>query len=450
MEAEDVRRVFETILPDAVLLEVIEAAKLQERERKLDALRFLRAMVIAASTVYGGRQADVARLYFESGAPDIVRGGFYRWFGPPLETAMVDVSNRALAYARSQPVDLPGWLGFYVRDWHIVDSTTISLHGRLKEEYPGTGDYAALKVHKRFSVGIGTTIEYHLSPAREHDAPHLKVDASWAGLGLLVDLGYASIQLLRDCEEHGVKYVIRLKENWKPKVDRIMRGTLKGAFEPGSDLRELLERKVLKLDGKVLSAAVCIGTGRNAVNSRLVAVPTDKGYCFYLTNLPGEVGPRQVADLYRVRWEIESNNKLDKSCCSLDKIGARTGPAARALVHASMVSSTIVCLLAHHHQRSEAPPPEPNTERTEPPIHPQTLARVVGSAATSIAAAMSMRGAAAKKEWARLAALFTYHGKDPNWRRRPSILDQLRGWRVTPGQPRHFRAASVSGRSGLK
>ena len=69
MEAEDVRRVFETILPDAVLLEVIEAAKLQERERKLDALRFLRAMVIAASTVYGGRQADVARLYFESGAP---------------------------------------------------------------------------------------------------------------------------------------------------------------------------------------------------------------------------------------------------------------------------------------------------------------------------------------------------------------------------------------------
>src|SRR5690554_1436252 len=39
--------------------------------------------------------------------------------------------------------------------------------------------------------------------------------------------------------------------------------------------------------------------------------------------------PRTVADLYRVRWEIELDNKLDKSCHRLDQIGARTAPAVR-------------------------------------------------------------------------------------------------------------------------
>lgn len=28
-----------------------------------------------------------------------------------------------------------------------------------------------------------------------------------------------------ECETHDVKYVIRLKENWKPKVNRLVRGS---------------------------------------------------------------------------------------------------------------------------------------------------------------------------------------------------------------------------------
>ena len=443
MDAGDVREVFETILPEEALAGAVQAAGLQERERKLDATRLLRAMVIAASTGYGGRQADVMRLYFESGAERVVRGGFYRWFGPALEAVMATVRERAFAYVAQQAVDLPGWLGRYVRDWRIVDSSTVKLDEQLIEQYPGAGDYAALKVHKCFSVGVGTTIDYHLSPAREHDAPHLVIDESWSGLGLLVDLGYASLRLLRDCDLHGVKYVIRLKESWKPRVDVITRGTLTQTFLKGSDLDLLLEQEVLRLDGNVIDAQVQVGRGEAAVACRLVAVPSPKGYCFYLTNLPGAVGPRQIADLYRVRWEIESDNKLDKSCLQLDQIGARSGPAVRALVDASLVGSVIVGLLAYHHRRREAPPHRQGSERRTAPIHPQTLARAVGSAANSIAAAMDLQGAAATKRWRELAEYFTHLGKDPNWRARPSILDQLRGWRISPGRARKARTASL-------
>jgi hypothetical protein len=444
VNASDLREVFETVLPEEALRAAVESAGLQERERKLSAQRLLRAMVIAAATGYGGRQADVMRLYFELGAERVVRGGFYAWFGRPLEAVMENIRDRALTYAAAQPCDLPGWLGEHVRDWHIVDSSTVKLDARLKAEYPGAGDYAALKVHKRFSVGIGTAIDYHLSPAREHDAPHLRVDASWTGLGLLADLGYASLKLLRDCETHGVKYVIRLKENWKPRVQSITRGNLTRTFAPGSDLDLLLAEETLLLDGSVLDARVEVGEGSRRVACRLVGVPNPEGeYCFYLTNLPGVVGPRQIADLYRVRWEIESDNKLDKSCHALDKIGARTGPAVRALVHASMVSSMLVGLLAHHHRRREAPPAQANTERVTAPIHPQSLARAMGSAAQSLAGALDLTGAEADRRWRELAAHLTHLGKDPNWRNRPSILDQLRGWRITPGRPRRARTASV-------
>ena len=33
----------------------------------------------------------------------------------------------------------------------------------------------------------------------------------------LVDLGYASLKLISDCEAHGVYFVMRLKESWKPR-----------------------------------------------------------------------------------------------------------------------------------------------------------------------------------------------------------------------------------------
>jgi len=230
MQGTDVQRVFETILPEGALLELIRESGLQERERKLDGVALVRAMIIAAATGYGGRQADVMRIYFENGSERVTRGGFYRWFGPALERVMLDVRGRALAYGQAMRLDLPGILGEHVKDWHIVDSSTVKLDPALKEEYPGTGDYAALKVHKRFSVGLGTVIDYQLTPAREHDNLSFTIDESWKGLGVLLDLGYASFKLIRDCDRHGVRFVIRLKESWRPKVQRIARGHVTRTF----------------------------------------------------------------------------------------------------------------------------------------------------------------------------------------------------------------------------
>jgi hypothetical protein len=441
MRGKDVRAVFDAVLPNEALEDLIESSGFQTRERKLDAKLFIRSTIIAASSGRGGRQAEVLRHYFDNGGDEVVRGAAYKWFGDAFEKVMEDVRRRALDYANAMPRDLPGVLGRHVTDWLVVDSSTVKLDRALIDEYPGTGAYAALKIHKVFSVGLGTTLRYHLSPAREHDSRHLAIDESWRGLGLLADLGYASMDRLASCQQHGVPFVIRLKHNWKPRVESVELGEVLPGFCKGSDFDFLVGDGAIHLDGTPIDATVELGS-KVPVRCRLVGVLGPKGYCWWLTNLPSDVTPDEVRQLYAVRWEIELDNKLDKSCHQLDRIGARTGSTVRALVHASAVASVMVCLLAHHHRLEEGHATSTTPERTTAPIHPQMLSKMGAVCAGSIARALETRGRKATTEWNSLARLLHHNGTDPNWRRRPSTLDQLRGWKISPGRPRRERAAA--------
>jgi putative transposase len=430
MTGDEVRQVFETMLPQEEIDRLCQQFGVIERQRKLHLGMFVRAMVISAGTPGGAYQADVLRSYLECEVPHVARSAFYRWFDEPLERFMAALADRALAYARAQQVDLSGPL-CGVQDWYIVDATTVTVRDALREEFPGTGDYAAIKVHKVLSVGCGAPVRYHFSPAREHDSRHLQIDESWRGYGLLADLAYASLARLQACEAHGVRFVIRLKENWKPKVDYIARGQITQEFFPGTDLDALLADDTLLLDGRAIDADVHIGRGRHALPLRLVGIQTPKGYCFFLTNLPPRVGPRQVADLYRVRWEVELSIRLDKSVNRLDAIDAERPCSVKTLLHASLIASTIAALLAHTHN-VQTRPQQVGAPRTEAPLHPRRLALQLAISCQSIAQAFELTGAEATQRWNKIAELLTHGGRDPNWRRRPSVLDQLRGWKRQP------------------
>jgi putative transposase len=442
MTGDEVRQVFEAMLPQEEINRLCEQLGVIERQRKLNLGMFVRAMVISAGTPGGAYQADVLRSYLEFEVPHVARSAFYRWFDEPLERFMAALADRALTYARAQQVDLAGPLRD-VTDWYIVDATTVTVRDALIEEFPGTGGYAALKVHKVLSVGCGAPVRYHFSPAREHDSRHLTIDASWRGYGLLADLAYASLDRLQACDTHGVRYVIRLKDNWKPKVDYLARGQVTTAFFPGTDLDALLADETLVLDGRAIDADVHVGTGKARVHVRLVGVQTPKGYCFFLTNLPPRIGPRQVADLYRVRWEVELSIRLDKSVNRLDAIDAEQPCTLKTLLHASLIASTIAALLAHTHN-VHTRPQQPGAPRTEAPLHPRRLALQLAVSCQSIAQAFELRGAEATQRWNKIAVLLTHSGKDPNWRHRPSVLDQLRGWKRQPLTRKQPNSGDVS------
>jgi len=302
-------------------------------------------------------------------------------------------------------------------------------------------------VHKVLSVGCGAPVGYHFSPAREHDSRHLQIDESWQGCGLLADLAYASLARLRACNAYGVRLVIRLKDNWKPKVDSLARGQVTQEFCPGTDLDVLLEQEILVLNGHTVDADVRVGSPNQPWHLRLVGAPhTPKGDGFFLTNLPPRLGPRQIADRSRVRWEVERRMQLDKAVHRLDQVDAERACSVKTLLHASLIASMIAALLAHTHHRQTRPSQE-GEPRTAAPLPPRRLALPLAVSCQSMAHAFDLKGATAKRRWQQIAAWLTHSGRDPNWRRRPAVLDQLRGWKRHPvvrhrTNRRHLKAAA--------
>jgi hypothetical protein len=178
-------------------------------------------------------------------------------------------------------------------------------------------------------------------------------------------------------------------------------------------------------------ADVHVGRRPHVRALRLVGVQTPKGYCCFLTNLPPQIGPRQVADLYRVRWEVERSIRLDQSVNRLDAIDTERPCSLKTLWQAARIASTLAALLAHtHHVHTR--PQQPGVPRTEAPLHPRRLAWQLAVSCQSIAQAFELQGAEAIQRWTKIAALLTHSGRDPNWRRRPSVVDQLRGWKRQP------------------
>lgn len=412
-----------------------------QRERQLDIVSLIVALILTGGTHEGGRQYDVLRTYLENGAPSIVRGAFYSWFHAPLERLMTELLRRAIGVGQQQEKILPGILAG-VTDWRIPDSTTIKLDKALIEEYPGCGDYAAMKIHKEWSVGTGNLAAYHITPARDHDSSVLVVDESRRGTGLLMDLGYASIDRLAECEAFDVRYVLRLKDNWKPRIDRLVRGAITSDVAAGTDLDVLIEEDILLLDGHAIDADVTVGRDGRVVKGRLVGVPTPKGYCFFLTNLPRKThGPLQVGDLYRVRWEIEIDHKVDKSAARIDEVTARKPVSARILVLASLLNSTIARTIVQSEkfairavsQRSEIP------GATRAPLHPILLMRAMASAHGTVVRLLLV-DTDDDSEWNSLMARLRHLGHDPNWRRRPSVLDRIQGLTTSPGRARKAKA----------
>jgi hypothetical protein len=301
-------------------------------------------------------------------------------------------------------------------------------------------------VHQVLSVGCGAPVRHHCSPAREHDSRHLELDASWRGCGLLVDLAYASLARLRAGNTPGVRCVIRLQDHWQPTVDSIARGQVSPEFFPGTDLDVLLEDERLVRDGRAIDAEVHVGEAKPPVHLRLLGVHTPKGSGVFLTNLPPRIGPRQVADLDRVRWEVELSRSGETSVHRLDEVDSERSCSLKTLLHASLIASIIAALLAHTHHRQPRPQPE-GAPRPEAPLHPRRFAWQLAVSGQPSAQAFDLQGIEAMRRWQQIADVLTHAGRAPNWRRRPSVLAQLRGWKRQPAggkqtNRRHLKAAA--------
>lgn len=406
-----------------------------KRQSKVDLMELVTALILAARTNAGGRQAEALRVFRDHlGGARIARSTFYERFNSGLVALMSLLLERALEAARADTIRLPPSIDF-VTDWLIQDSTTVKLHEALRSTYPGAGEYAALKVHKLYSIGRGNLVDQRVGPAREHDSTQFGIDESWRGKGLLVDLGYASHELLRSCREHGVSFVIRLKDGWKASVTGVDVGELKPRrSKTPLDLAHALSTMKLQAVEGVIDADLELPMATGPFPVRLVTVLIEgKGLCAFLTNIPRDKAtPRLVADLYRLRWTIEHDNRLNKSDWVLDEIEGEKPESVEVLVYASLLGSTIANRIVHADTVERLAATEP--ARTGP-LHVRLVSLVLATSAQTLAIAV-VEGDESDQAWNRIARGIEAGGRDPNWRRRPSVLDTMFGFQPPSSKKR--------------
>jgi len=429
MRADAVQELFESILPFELIEERAAVLGVQKRKRLFDPGRMVLALVLNGGSAESGRLAAAMREYVDRGGTEVVRGAFYKWFDKEMLALMEDLAARAKAYVKAMPSSLPGVLAG-PSDWRAVDSSTIKLPHALAEVFPGTGEYAALKVHAEVSLGVENVVDWHITPARRHDSPELLIDESRADTGLLVDLGYVSHDFVRRCHQHDVRFVIRLKSGWKTFLDRSVLPCTAETWLLPDELLELMGDSALPDSLEVpLDVDVRLGDERDGVKARLVNIQTPDGWRAYLTNVSRQTHDAQaISFLYSLRWGVELHFKLAKSGCELDEIYAQRSVSAQILVQAAMIASLLACALAHAEHVDQGcvgtKTRRPTAKR--PPVHAMTIWKATRTSADHITRLLT-DDPMGTKSWERLASFLQWAGKDPNWRSRPSPIDDAKG-----------------------
>lgn len=419
MDGTSLRETFQQFFPQHMINGVARQVGFQSRSRKLDVHALVVSLVLTAGSDDSGRQADIFTAYSEEVDDKVVRSSFYAWFNSGLAFLMVTLARRALDWVWELPPLLTGDLGKVgVPDWILVDSETVILPDCLAEIYPATSTPAGLKVHKYYSLGRNNIVDIEISDAKVHDSQRLRLTEKWRGMGLIVDLGYASHSLLRECTRLDIGLVLRLKKGWKPRMLRSVDEfgeLLNVEGEPVLD--DLLEMKIEDYDGSAFDFDAVFGTGENCIVARLIGVPGPKVYHWCITLLPRDkASAKLVSDLYRTRWEIELDNKRDKSGARLDQIRSEKRESVLALVYSSLLRTMLANHLVYLDLRARP--------RDRAPLHGMAVALALNICWQSATTAIELDSA---ERWQRLARTIRTRGHDPNWRRRPSILDRLRG-----------------------
>jgi len=274
------------------------------------------------------------------------------------EAEMADVSNVALM---KRFAGAGSWIGALLGECLIRSKHQVGSAIRLRVldasaiNRPGTRQ-SDLRLHLSMSLRTNAIESVELTDAKGGETLE-RFDFRPAEI-VIADRGYAHRSGLTHVVKAGAHYIVRIPWNNVPLED-----PTGGRFDIPAAL-ETLE------DARADEFSVCFRSADGqAVPCRLVAIRKSEpaaeearhkisverrkhgaidirtlqsaGYVFVLTNLPEEISPESVLQLYRLRWQIELKFKMLKSVLHLDNIPARS----EALAHVYILTKLLVALV---------------------------------------------------------------------------------------------------------
>ena len=254
----------------------------------------------------------------------------------------------------------------------LEDSTQCSLHEKLAGAFKGSGGSAspsAVKIDLIYDVMHHSLLEMHLSDGTAADqgralaiVPHLR-----PGDLVLRDLGYLSLESLRQIEAREAWYLSRLSKG----VDVYLEAH---AQAPALVLVEYLQRYYP--DDSVIDLPVYIGHER--VPCRLLAyrlpdhVVQERrrkaleearkrgrelrqeyldwlSFGFYITNVSQQVWPpKVVGTVYRLRWQVELTFKNWKSLLNIHVLKGTRSERIKCIIYGRLITITMLAMISSY------------------------------------------------------------------------------------------------------
>jgi hypothetical protein len=276
------------------------------------------------------------------------------------ETGLADVSDVALLgrFARAE-----AWLGAILADLlgrhevppqlgkqiQLIDATSISCRGSKNTER---------RVHLGMDLIRGRTTAIELTDWRGGES--LERFSLRAGEIVIADRGYGTRKSLAHAARSGAYFIVRISWSNLPlehpdgnsldlietlrSIPEASAGEVAAQFRSPSGGAVACRLVAIR---KSEPAAECarqsiLAEGRRHGNPKIdVRTLEAAGYVFVLTNLPPEVSPESILQLYRFRWQIEQKFKTLKSVLHLGNPPTRSGE----MLNVYLTSKLIVALL---------------------------------------------------------------------------------------------------------
>lgn len=329
-----------------------EDLRIKERDRVHHIGLIVDAMVLSAlqrSTDTDGRLLDAQRTYEEIGGVASSKNSFRNNVRQAVPLMQDALRRRFTAMqASTNDLEMRGRLKAF-SNVLIPDGCAFKLAAALSNVYAGTSQPAELKLHAVYSVRAGGATSVKLARGSEHDSDGFW-PKTWEKNALYIwDLGFVNNERFVDAIRGDAHVLQRLKDSMNPVV--------LASYGPTGTRRELVDGH-----GKPLSLQDACASGyvhkqavldldveitddkRRTVTARVVCVPFGGEDRYYLTTLPRAIfTPHDVAELYRIRWEVELFFRGWRGAMRLDEVRRLSNPSTLA---AAVLASLLAAAMA--------------------------------------------------------------------------------------------------------
>lgn len=339
------------LLDPARIEALAEDAGIVRRHRVHHAGLVVCSLILSAlqrSTDTQGRWLDAQRTYEAIGGCPSGATSFrnnVRRMAPVMHRLL---RERLTAMCKAaEEVELRGRLKMF-RDVLIPDGCAFKLACALAGAYSGTGQPAELKLHAVYSVRAHGVIALRSSPGSVHDNDGFH-PGRWERDALYIwDLGFNDYDRVVRATRAGAHVLQRLKSGANPVV--------LASYGPAGERRALAHDDGRPMD---LETACAVGLvhqqqaldldvqlihERQSATLRAVCVPFAGEDRYYLTSLPRAIfSPYDIAELYRIRWEIELFFRGWKGAVRLDEVSRLRNDGS---LHAAVLAALLATALA--------------------------------------------------------------------------------------------------------